>query len=1454
MLLSDISIRRPVLATMLSLGLVLFGIIGYLNLPVRDYPDVDPPVISISTVLPGADPQVVESAVTDILEEELSTVAGLRTLTSSSAEQVSNITLEFNLDRNVDVAAQDVRDKVSRVRGRLPRDIEEPVVAKQEADAQPFFWLALSSPNYDLLQLSDIADRQVKARLQSLSGVGSAQIFGERRFSMRIWLSATELAARGLTVQDVEAAIQSRSVEVPAGRIESQRREFSVRSLGELKTPAEFEELTVTNQGGQSVRLRDLGRVELGAQDERSALRYNGTPAVAIGVVRQSKANLIQVAEAIKAELPAIQAALPPGVKIESAFDGSEFVTRSITEAQETLILAAGLVVIIIFLFLRNLGATIIPGLAIPTSIIATFAVMYFLGFSVNNLTLLALTLAIGIVVDDAIIVLENAYRHQEELGESPEVAATNGTREIAFAVIATTVSLVAVFIPLAFLKGNTGRLFNEFGIAVAGSVIISGFVALTLTPMLCARILRVPKSHGRTFQLLERGFESITRGYSRSLAGALRHRGLVLLGAVGMLVLAGVLFSRLKREFIPSDDQGWFLTFVIAPEGSSLAYTDGYQKQVEAIIANTPETESYFSVVNFGGGPTNGILFVNLKDYKDRKRTAEEIVNAAQMQMFGIPGIFAFASNPSAFGGGFGKPVQFVVQNPSFPILGSVMDSFANRARQIHGLQNVDTDLRINKPQLVVRFDRDRAEDLGVAVGDVAATLQTMLGGHKVNTYTKNNKLYDVIVQLAPRDRATPSDMSGLVCAGSREPAGPAQCGDPGVRGCRPETAQPLQPDRGVHARCQPRARLYPGRSGRLTECARRGDAAGGYDDGTRGRIARAGGEWQLALLRLCPGAAGGIHGAGLAVRVAGPPLHRAAGGAVGGDRCPRRPVGHRVDDQPLQSDRDDPADRPGDQELDPAGRVCQQPAGAGPHREGGDGRGGPYPPPADHDDLGRDGHQRRPDCTGAWRRIHQPPTTGLRHHRRRARLDGAHALSRPRGVYPAGSPRRPASGGRPDPGAHRVGGNPMILLLLQLATAPALAPADTAPVVTLDEALARSVRLNPDYVSALGSVAEADWARKAARIAFLVPAVNVSLDYAKYSEAFFNIGTFNQSSTSSTFQLDARYDISARKFAELGRTAAELEAATATEVQRRYAAALLVEAAYYGVLADQELARVARQRTARAEDQLAVARARVSSGAAVQSDSLTVRLELLRARVDLLRLESSLRLSQLELGRRIGVDGPAGAAPLDSVAPEPLPITLTAAIVQALEQGPEYRAARARSRAAESELTARRRSYLPTLSVTAAHSRFDVKLFPGASNVSSLTITASLPIWNNGQRELQILQARTQRDVARAIRSDLERSTLREVTGAYDEHETARAEVELAEESRLVAAENYRVQDARYRAGASSVLDLLLAQNGLSEAEGALVRSRYTTRLARARLEAILGSRLTTTQGGGQ
>src|SRR6266540_2227963 len=638
MKLSDTAIRRPVLASMLSAALVLFGVIGYTRLSVRALPDIDPPIISVTTVLPGANAQVVETAVTDVLEEELSTIQGIRTLSSQSSEQTSNITLEFTLDRPVDVAAQDVRDKVSRVRGRLPVDVLEPVIAKQSADAQPFFWLALSSDNYDLMQLSDVADRLVKARLQSLPGVGSAAIFGERRYSMRVWVQPEALSARGLTVQDIENAIAARNVEIPAGRIESTRREFSVRSLGELKTPQEFGEMVVASQGTQLVKLKDVARVELGPEDDRSIFRWKGTPSVAIGVVRQSKANLIDVARRIRAELPAIQQTLPVGVRLESAFDGSVFVTHSIDDARLTLLIAAILVVLIIFVFLRNVRATIIPGLAIPASIIPTLELMYFLGFSINNFTLLA-----------------------------------------------TTIALVAVFSPLAFLTGTAGRLLSEFGIAVAGAVVISGFVALTLTPMLCATILRMQHQHGKLFQMFERGFNALAERYAQLLRRAVDHRGAVLLGTLGIVatsVFAFLIFppTRLQNELIPEDDRGFFLVVVRGPEGASLPYTDGYVRQVEQIIGRTPGVNGYFTIVGgFAGGVNSAFVGVIMKDWGERKATVQQTVGGLFPQLMGVSGVLAFPYAPGAIG--FSQPIQYVVQNPDFAKLTDIMGPFVGRA-----------------------------------------------------------------------------------------------------------------------------------------------------------------------------------------------------------------------------------------------------------------------------------------------------------------------------------------------------------------------------------------------------------------------------------------------------------------------------------------------------------------------------------------------------------------------------------------------------------------------------------------------------------------------------------------------------------------------------------------------------------------------------------------------------
>ncbi len=760
---TEIFIRRPVLSSMVSLALVLVGVIGYTRLPVREFPDADPPVVSVTVLLPGASPQVIESSVTDVLEEELSSVEGLRTMSSESQEQLSRITLEFTLDRQIEAAAQDVRDKVSRVRGLLPDDIEEPVVAKEDADAFPIMFLALTSKSYGLMELSDIADREVKPRLQPIPGVSAAPIYGERRFAMRVWLSPRELNARGLTVHDVEAAIRSRSVEIPAGRIESDRREFAVRYLGEMRTAAQFADLTVSQGGGQLIKLGDVARVEPGPEDERSIVRFSREPGVFIGVVRQSKANVLEVASAVHAELPLVQAALPAGVELHMAFDGSTFVQRSIQEARETLVITAGIVILVIFLFLRTLRATVIPAVTIPVSIIATFAVLAGFGFSVNSLTLLGLILAVGIVVDDAIIVMENAHRHQEELGKDPTTAAIDGTREITTAVIATTIALLAVFSPLLFLTGATGRLFTEFGVAVGGAVLISGVVALTLTPMLSAKILRATQRETRFHHAVGGALDAVAARYRQTLEPAVRRPLIAIASGVVLTVAAFGLFRALEREFVPPDDRGFFFTFVVAPEGATVEYTDGYLRQLEEIVHRTADIRSSFAVIGFGGPPSSGFLGPILEDWDKRDRSAQDIIDEVQPQFFfGVPGVFAFAINPPAFGG-FTPPVQFVVQNRDFEALVDGMDALTARASTIPGLLNVDTDLRVTKPELVVTLDRDRAEDLGVPARDVATTLQTLLGGRDVSRFTSENKLYDVILRLDPAERATPSDIAGL-------------------------------------------------------------------------------------------------------------------------------------------------------------------------------------------------------------------------------------------------------------------------------------------------------------------------------------------------------------------------------------------------------------------------------------------------------------------------------------------------------------------------------------------------------------------------------------------------------------------------------------------------------------------------------------------------------------------
>ncbi|HEV8129479.1 MAG TPA: efflux RND transporter permease subunit, partial [Candidatus Eisenbacteria bacterium] len=635
-----------------------------------------------------------ETEITDVLEEQLATLEGVKTIESSSREQGSSISVEFELSRNIEEATNDVRDRVSRVRGSLPSEADDPIVAKVDVNAQPIVWLALSSQRFSNLELSDVAERILKERLQRLPGVGNIFLGGERRYAMRVWLDPERLAAHGLTTQDVERAVRSENAEIPAGRVEGTEREFAVRTRGELASADEFGAIIVKQDGTERVRLDDVAQVTVGAEDERTAVRWNGAPAVGLGIVKQSKASTIDVADEVRAALPELTAALPSGMKLDVAYDSSTFIKDSIHEVSQTIFIAIFLVILVILVFLKTARATLIPGIAIPISIIGTFAVAYFMGFTINILTLLALVLAIGLVVDDAIVVLENIYRHME-LGKGRLRAAFDGSKEIGFAVLATTITLVAVFVPVSFLTGTIGRLFSEFGLSVAVAVLISGFVALTLTPMLCSRILKPLRheSQGRVANRIDHFFEGLNTRFDRTLRWFLGHRG-VALGIAGALILiiAG-LFMVLPRELVPTEDRSVAFGIVIAPEGSTLEYTDRYMRQVEGILMPMPERRGLFTATGLGfGGPgqvTNGFLFLGLKSRAERPKSwiptplpilsmikipvyralsQQEIVQSLFPRLISIPGVLAFVINPPSLGGRFSSsPVEYVLQGEDY-------------------------------------------------------------------------------------------------------------------------------------------------------------------------------------------------------------------------------------------------------------------------------------------------------------------------------------------------------------------------------------------------------------------------------------------------------------------------------------------------------------------------------------------------------------------------------------------------------------------------------------------------------------------------------------------------------------------------------------------------------------------------------------------------------------------
>jgi len=766
--ISDVSIARPVFATVMSLVLVLIGLVSYQRLTVREYPNIDPPVVTVQTTYQGASAEIIETQVTQVLEDSLSGIQGIDFITSINRAESSQITIRFKLDRDPDAAAADVRDRVGRVRDKLPDEIDEPVIQKVEADAQPIIYLAFYSSQHSALEINDYADRYVKDRLQTLPGVAEVRIFGERRYSMRIWLDPERLAAYQLTPQDVEEALRNQNVEVPAGRVESLQREFTVRSETDMQSEEEFNRLIVKQAGGYLVRLQDVGRAEIGALDERKVVRYNGNPAIALGVVKQATANPLDVSQAVRTELPAILDSLPDGMQVQVAHDKSVFIEESVKNVYHTIAEAIVLVVFIIFLFLRSFRATLIPLVTIPVSLIGAFTLMFALNFSINTLTLLSLVLAIGLVVDDAIVMLENIYRHIED-GMSPTEAAYKGSREIGFAVIAMTLTLVAVYVPIGFMAGSTGRLFTEFAWALAGAVLVSGFVALTLTPMMCSKLLKTHQSHGRIYMAIEWFLVRMTNGYRSLLGVALRMRPLMLLIGLAVAGSSYFFYGVLKSELAPYEDQGTVVAIFLAPEGATIEYSDKYARQLEDIFANTKDVDRYFVV---SGSPvvSQGIGFVKMAPWSERDRSQQEVAQELRPKLFAVPGILAFPGNPPPLGQSVrDKPISFVIQtSQSYDKLQELVDAIMDKARENPGFANLDSDLKLNTPQLRVTVDRDKAADVGVKVETLGRTLETLLGGRQVTRFKRDGEQYDVIVQVADIDRRNPEDLRRIYVRGS--------------------------------------------------------------------------------------------------------------------------------------------------------------------------------------------------------------------------------------------------------------------------------------------------------------------------------------------------------------------------------------------------------------------------------------------------------------------------------------------------------------------------------------------------------------------------------------------------------------------------------------------------------------------------------------------------------------
>lgn len=801
MFLSDISIKRPIFAAVINLLVIIVGIVAFTRLELREYPDIDAPIVSVETTYTGASAEIIETRVTKILEDSISSIPGVRSIDSKSSDGLSSISVEVKLDKDIEEAANDVRDRVQRAQSQLPDEIDAPQISKVDANTQAIFWIAFRSQQRDGLDLTDYANRYVKDRLSVVDGVSRVQIGGERRYAMRVWLDREALAARDLTVIDVQNALARENVELPAGRIESLDREFSVRVDRVYNTLADFGNLVVKRGGdGYLVRLKDVAKLERGAENERTELHYNGTSSIGLGIVKQSNANTLDVIRGVKVEMEKIKAGLPNDIIMETAFDSGIFIEQSVHEVYLTIGITLALVILVIWVFLGDIRATIIPAVAIPVSLIGAFAVLLAFGFSLNLLTLLALILAIGLVVDDAIVVLENVYKRIEQ-GAPSLASAQIGTNQVAFAVVATTLVLVAVFLPVSLMPGNSGRLFTEFAWAIIGSILFSAFAALSLSPMLCSQILKKPR-HDKNG---EHQVNPLTRWVNKALDRSIvRYMSILdylfakpLLTIVFMVIMIGMgafFIKFIASEYAPKEDRGYFLAFIKAPEGASLEYTKRQVATVESKLQgllpagplnDNKGTNEALGVVTIvpGSFSSTGVVnsafsFVLLQPWQVRDRKVSEIVWGDFMagtpglfqEFMSIPGVMAFPIEPGSLGqGGFSTPVQFVILGNDYDELAKWRDLLLAEASKNDKLRNLDWDYKETKPQLRVVINRDRAADLGVSVTDIGATLQIFMGSLQVTNYIEDGEQYDVILQGEDQDRIKPLDMNNVYVRSAR-------------------------------------------------------------------------------------------------------------------------------------------------------------------------------------------------------------------------------------------------------------------------------------------------------------------------------------------------------------------------------------------------------------------------------------------------------------------------------------------------------------------------------------------------------------------------------------------------------------------------------------------------------------------------------------------------------------